>query len=318
MSLADLGPMRIRIPTFLRPTYDLLSRTIKAWTAHESSRVGAALAYFTAFSMAPMLLVAIAIAGMVFGRDAARAEVNVQLAATLGPAGAEVVNGLLDRTSEASSGVIATIIGLVTFLLGATKLFAELKATLNRIWDAPKPKRRGIVFMLRSRFLAFCMVLGIGFVLLILLVLSASLTGLQSVLADDLGAPFLVRVLDTLVSVVVTTGLFALMYRVLPDVDVKWRDVGVGAFVTAMLFAVGRLAIGLYMGGSSIDSAYGAAGSFVIMLVWIYYSLLIFLFGAEFTHVYAMHRREIRGRDASPVSGAGPDEDRAQAPANVP
>ena len=301
--------MKVSVPAFLRPIGRLLWKTKKDWVSHESARIGAAMAYYTAFSMAPMLLIAIAMAGMVFGRDAARAEVHVQLVAALGPAGAEVVNGLLDQTGDGSSGVLATIIGLVTLLAGATKLFAELKATLNRIWDAPKPEKRGVRFLLRTRFLAFAMVLVIGLVLLLLLVLSASLSGLQALLAEDLGVPFLVRLLDTLISILVTTGLFALIYRVLPDVDVSWRDVGVGAFATAVLFALGRMIIGLYMGSSSIDSAYGAAGAFVVMLVWIYYSAQILLFGAEFTHVYALHRRGLR--DGSPMPGPDGDTDPA-------
>lgn len=304
--------MKIVIPAFLRPTWRLLKSTVDAWDAHESPRVGAALAYYSALSMAPMLLIAIAVAGMVFGRDAARAEVSTQLNAALGPAGAEVVNGLLDQTRDGSTGVVATIIGLVTLLGGATNLFAALHATLNRIWEVPKPANAGVLFVLRRRFLAFCMVLGIGFLLLVLLVISASLSGLQAVLADDLGVPFLVRLLDVVISVLVTTGLFALLYRVLPDTKVTWRDVGMGAFVTALLFAIGRMLIGWYMGTTSIASAYGAAGSFVVMLVWLQYSAQILLLGAEFTHVYALHRREVRGARVRP--GSQPDPGRGQPP----
>lgn len=302
--------MKVVLPTPLRSAWRLLSRTAAAWDAHESPRVGAALAYYTALSMAPMLLIAIALAGMVFGRDAARAAVSARLDAALGPAGAEVVNGLLDQTRDGRTGVMATVIGLVTLLVGATSLFAALHATLNRIWEVPRPAKVGVLFVLRRRFLAFCMVLGIGLMLLVMLVISAALSGLQGVLPDDLGAPFLARLVDTLVSVLVTTGLFAMLYRVLPDAPVSWRDVGVGAFVTALLFAVGRLVIGLYMGSTSIASAYGAAGSFVVMLVWIHYSAQILLFGAEFTHVHALHRRSIR----SARSGGG----LAAAPARAP
>lgn len=299
--------MKLVVPGSIRLAWRLLSSTVKAWDAHESARVGAALAYYTALSMAPMLLIAIAVAGMVFGRDVARAEVSTQLHAALGPAGAEVVNGLLDQTRDGSTGVLATIIGLLTLLGGATNLFAALHATLNRIWDVPRPAKVGVLFVLRRRFLAFCMVLVIGFLLLVLLVISAGLSGLQSVMAEGMAAMVLVRLLDTVVSVMVTTGLFALLYRVLPDTSVTWRDVGVGAFVTAMLFALGRLLIGWYLGTTSIASAYGAAGSFVVMLVWIHYSAQILLLGAEFTHVHALHRREVRGaRD-----GAGRTSDPA-------
>lgn len=303
--------MKLVVPGSIRLAWRLLSSTVKAWDAHESARVGAALAYYTALSMAPMLLIAIAVAGMVFGRDVARAEVSTQLHAALGPAGAEVVNGLLDQTRDGSTGVLATIIGLLTLLGGATNLFAALHATLNRIWDVPRPAKVGVLFVLRRRFLAFCMVLVIGFLLLVLLVISAGLSGLQSVMAEGMAAMVLVRLLDTVVSVMVTTGLFALLYRVLPDTSVTWRDVGVGAFVTAMLFALGRLLIGWYLGTTSIASAYGAAGSFVVMLVWIHYSAQILLLGAEFTHVHALHRREVRGARDGAGMPSDPARDRA-------
>lgn len=266
---------------------DVLVETWKSWNAHHTPRIGAALAYYTAFSVAPILIIAIAVAGTVFGTDAARDEVIHQMRGMLGETGAKAVQEMLTSAHQGRKGGVAAIVGAVTLLIGASSLFAELQGALNVIWEAPPRAKAGILGKLRARFLSFAMVLVIGFLLLVSLVVSATLSGLQ----DSFGGltPFLAQSLNVLISLVATTILFGLIYKVLPDVEIAWKDVRVGAFVTAILFVIGKQLIGLYLGNSSLASTYGAAGSFVVMLAWIYYSAQLLLVGAEFTHVYA-HR----------------------------
>lgn len=266
---------------------DVLVETWKSWNAHHTPRIGAALAYYTAFSVAPILIIAIAVAGTVFGTDAARDEVIHQMRGMLGETGAKAVQEMLTSAHHGRKGGVAAIVGAVTLLIGASSLFAELQGALNVIWEAPPRAKAGILGKLRARFLSFAMVLVIGFLLLVSLVVSATLSGLQ----DSFGGltPFLAQSLNVLISLVATTILFGLIYKVLPDVEIAWKDVRVGAFVTAILFVIGKQLIGLYLGNSSLASTYGAAGSFVVMLAWIYYSAQLLLVGAEFTHVYA-HR----------------------------
>lgn len=266
---------------------DILVETWKSWNAHHAPRIGAALAYYTAFSVAPILIIAIAVAGTVFGTDAARDEVIHQMRGMLGETGAKAVQEMLTSAHQGRKGGVAAIVGAVTLLIGASSLFAELQGALNVIWEAPPRAKAGILGKLRARFLSFAMVLVIGFLLLVSLVVSATLSGLQ----DSFGGltPFLAQSLNVLISLVATTILFGLIYKVLPDVEIAWKDVRVGAFVTAILFVIGKQLIGLYLGNSSLASTYGAAGSFVVMLAWIYYSAQLLLVGAEFTHVYA-HR----------------------------
>lgn len=268
----------------------LLAQTGRAWRAHNASRIGAALAYYTAFSMAPLLLIAVAAASRIFGADAAQIAVNQQMVGLLGPAGAAVVAGMLESSRAPSSGALASAIGAATLLFGASRLFAELQDALNLIWGAPSTPHIGLIDAIRKRLLSFSMVLIIGFLLLVSLVVSAAVSGVQGAIAGIDPRPLVAQTADLLLSLLLTTVLFALVFRVLPDVDIAWRDVGVGAFATALFFALGKLGIGLYLGNSSIGSTYGAAGSFAVMLVWIYYSAQLILFGAEFTRVYATHR----------------------------
>ncbi len=270
----------------------LLTETWRTWNAHNTPRIGAALAYYTVFSMAPILVIAIAVAGMVFGADAARAEVSVQLQGLLGEAGAKTIEEVIKNADRGHTGIVATVIGAVTLLVGASSIFGELQGALNLIWSAPPARPRGLLSMLQNRFLSFAMVLVIGFLLLVSLVVSATLSGLQGTLGGLIASPALAQVLNVVVSVLVTTSLFALIYKVLPDVQIAWHDVGVGAFVTSLLFALGKQLIGLYLGNSALASAYGAAGSFAVLLVWIYYSAQLILLGAEFTHVYANSREK--------------------------
>ncbi len=268
----------------------VMLQTWRGWNAHNGRRIGAALAYYTAFSMAPILIIAIAVAGTVFGADAARDEVSHQMQGLLGAEGAEAVQAMITNAHGDGSGVIATVIGAVTLLLGASSLFGELQSALNLIWNAPAPKKHGIGVLVRARVMSFAMVLVIGFLLLVSLVVSATLSGLQGTIGVQ-WSPLIAQLVNLLVSLVVTTVLFALIFKVLPDVKVAWRDVAVGAFATAVMFALGKQLIGLYLGNSSVGSAYGAAGSFVVMLVWIFYSAQLILLGAEFTFAFA-HRHD--------------------------
>ncbi len=277
------------MPKVLGQVTGMLKETWKSWNAHDAPRIGAALAYYTTFSMAPILVIAIAVAGMVFGADAARDQVSDQMQGMLGATGAEAIEDMILNARYDGGGVVATIIGTVTLLLGSSSLFAELQSALNLMWGAPPPRKTGIMKMIRTRFLSFAMVLVIGFLLLVSLVISASLSALGDVLGGFVSTPVVAQTLNVVISLVVTTALFALIYKVLPDVKIAWSDVAVGAFVTALLFALGKQLIGLYLGNSSIASTYGAAGSLAVMLVWIYYTAQLILFGAQFTQVYA-HR----------------------------
>lgn len=271
---------------FFRQTGHILAQTAKAWNAHDAPQMGAALAYYTLFSMAPILIIAIAVAGLLFGVDAARDGVSHQMEGMLGVTGAAAVQEIIANAGRRGSSIGATVIGTATLLFGATSLFGELRSALNTIWGAPPAGRKFLNGFLHARFLSFAMVLVIGFLLLVSLLVSAALSGLAAWF-DFASSQVLAQVVDIVLSLAVTTVLFALIYKVLPDVDIAWRDVGVGAVVTAVLFAIGKLLIGLYIGNSALASGYGAAGSFVVLLVWVYYSAQILLFGAEFTHVYA-------------------------------
>jgi membrane protein len=253
--------------------------------------MGAAIAYYTLFSIAPLLIIVIAVAGFVYGEEAAQGQIFEQLRGLLGPEGATAIEGLVKSASEPAKGTFATIAGIVTLVVGATTVFAELQSDLDRIWKAPAaPKATGIWKLLRTRLLSFGLVLGLGFLLLVSLVLSAALSALGSFYGGFFGSlEWLLQVVNFVVSFAVITVLFAMIYKLLPRVDISWRDVWIGAAVTALLFDIGKFALGLYLGKSSVVSGFGAAGSLVVLLIWVYYSAQIFLLGAEFTWAYA-HR----------------------------
>jgi membrane protein len=210
--------------------------------------------------------------------------------------GAGAVEEMLKNAHQAGSGVVATLVGALTLLIGATSLFGELQSALNLIWNAPPPKKMGILTWLRRRFLSFAMVLVIGFLLLVSLGVSAVISGVQGVMGGLGAAPLVAQAVNVIVSLLVTSTLFALLFKVLPDVDIAWQDVRRGAFVTAVLFAIGKQLIGVYLGNSSLASAYGAAGSFAVVLVWVYYSAQLILLGAEFTQVYAHRHGSMVGK----------------------
>ncbi len=261
---------------------------LRAWWDDDALRLGASLSYYTLFALAPVLLVATAVAGIVFGAEAVAGEIAGQLDQLVGPDGARAVQGLLEGASHRRSGILASILGSITFVVAATGAFLELQAALNTIWRVtPNPQKNLRAFVL-DRVRSFSLVVAIGFLLMVSLAVTAALAALSAWLASrSPDVPFAWILVNVLVSVVVTTALFALLYRVLPDVRLRWRDVTTGAFVTAILFTAGQQVIGLYLGQSSVASSYGAAGSVMILLLWVYYSCQILLFGAEFTRVYA-------------------------------
>jgi membrane protein len=277
----------------LRPIGRLFVESFKGWQSHNAARVAAALTYYTLFSMAPLLIVAVAIAGVVLGTQAAQAELSAQIQQYIGEGAAKFILGLLEGAAKPSSGIIATVISIITILLGATGLFGELQGGLNTIWDVPVPASKGllagIIDLLKHRLIDFLLVLGVGVLLLASAVITTLLSTFINAVSSE-SSPLrynMIQILSFVVAFAIATVGFAIVYRVLPDTFVSWRDVWIGAAVTSILFNVGRLLIGIYLSIGSATSAYGAAGSLVALLLWINYSAQIFLFGAEFTHVYA-------------------------------
>jgi membrane protein len=267
----------------------LTKRSVVAWVDDYASSMGAALAYYTLFAIAPLLIIAIAAAGLVFGQEAARGEVVAQIQGLIGREGAIAVQGLLKSANDPARSLFATMVSIITLLIGATTVFAELQSDLDRIWRVPAPeKANGMWTLLRTHLLSFGLVLGLGFLMLVSLLLSAAIAAFgkwRGVYFE--GWETLLNALNVSISFVITTLLFAMIYKFMPRARIAWRDVWVGAAVTAILFEVGKLLIGLYLGRSSVASGFGAAGSLVVLLVWVYFSAQIFLLGAEFTWVYA-------------------------------
>ncbi|MDP9899159.1 YihY/virulence factor BrkB family protein [Variovorax ginsengisoli] len=276
---------------------DLCKQAVISWKNDYAPSMGAALAYYTVFSVAPLLLIAISVAGLVFGQDAARGEIFAQLSGMMGAQGALAVQGMLEAVNKPTEGVVATVIGVTLLVVGATTVFGELQDSMDRIWRAPvRVQSSGIVSLLKVRLLSFSMIMGIGFLLMVSLVASAALSALGKWWSPLFGGwETLAQLVNFTFSFAMVTVAFAMIYKLLPRVRVQWRDVWVGAAVTALLFTVGKHLIGLYIGKSSVASGYGAAGSLVVVLVWVYYSAQIFLLGAEFTWVYAHAYGSLKG-----------------------
>ena len=268
--------------------FDLFKQAFTEFGEDKAQRLGAALAYYTIFSLAPLLLIAIAIAGVVFGREAAQGEIFSQLRGVLGEQAASGVQEMVKSAAKPKTGTLATVVGIVTLLFGAAGVFGQLKDALNTIWNVEPKKKSGILGLLKDRFLSFAMVLGTGFLLLVSLVIDSAVAAAGHFIGDRLpGGETLWQGVQLIVSLAVVTLLFALIFRFLPDIHPTWRDVWFGAVFTAVLFVVGKFALGLYLGKSAVGSSYGAAGSLVVLLLWVYYSAQILFFGAEFTQVYA-------------------------------
>jgi len=278
----------------------VLVTAFNGWLDDRAASMGAAIAFCTLFSMAPMLLLIIAVAGLVFGPDAARGALMGQLEGLMGREGAAALQAMIASAGHPVSGTIATIVAVGTLIVGATTVFAELQASLNVIWKAEPPKEPSIVWLVRVRLLSLSLIGAIGFLLLVSLVVSAALTALSNYLAGIMpGLDIIMQVVNLLISLAVITTLFAMIYKVLPDVKIPWRDVWFGSFITAVMFSVGKLLIGLYLGSSNVASAYGAAGALVVVLMWVYYSSQIFLFGAEITRAFSLFQGSRAGRHAA-------------------
>jgi membrane protein len=270
--------------------FTLIKESFQEWQKDGALDLGAALAFYTIFSLAPLLLVALAVAGLLWDRGQIQGQLIAQIQGLMGPQGAQAVQTMLANAGQHGSGVLATVIGVVTILFGATGVFVQLQNALNRVWNVEAKPGLGIWSFVKTRLISFGMVLGVGFLLLVSLVVSTAVSAVGKWATGLLpGSETLMQVLTFAVSFALITFLFALMYKYLPDVEIGWRDVWVGAVVTALLFTLGKFLIGLYLGKSSIASTYGAAGSLVVVLLWIYYSSQILFLGAEFTQVYATH-----------------------------
>jgi membrane protein len=286
----------------LSTSWRLAKQAAVVWSDDYAPSMGAALAYYTTFSAAPLLLIVVSVAGLVFGEEAARGEIFAQLRGMIGTEGAVAVQGLLESVSKPKEGILATLIGVTVLLIGATTVFAELQDSLDRIWRAPvRTRSSGLWTLLRARILSFGMILGIGFLLMVSLVVSAALSALGRWWAPFFGAwEVALQGANLLVSFALITVIFALIYKVMPRARVEWRDVWIGAAVTALLFSIGKSLIGLYIGRSGVTSGFGAAGSLAVLLIWVYYSAQIFLLGAEFTWVYAHSHGSRRGEATTP------------------
>lgn len=270
----------------------LLKDSFTAWNKDNAPRLGAALAFYTILSISPLVILVVAIVSFVFERSSAQAHLLDQVQALVGSEGRTAVQSMLASGQKASSGVIATLIGLATLLFGASGVFGELRSALNTIWRTQPKERSGIWGMLRERVFSFGMVFSVGFVLLVSLLASAGLAAMTKFFSALVPLPvILLASLNFAVSFLGIALLFALILKYVPETEVQWSDVRIGATVTAFLFTIGKSLLGLYLGKASPGSAYGAAGSLVVMVIWIYYSAQIFFFGAEFTHIYALSRR---------------------------
>ncbi|HET9622277.1 MAG TPA: YihY/virulence factor BrkB family protein [Kofleriaceae bacterium] len=270
---------------------DVLKETGNDWIDDKAPRLAASLALYTLMSLAPLLILAVSVAGLMFGDDAARGQIAHQLSGVLGAKGALAIQDILANAKAPSSGVLGTVVGLALALFGASGVFGELQGTLNTIWDVDTKPGRGVMGFLRDRFFSFTLVLGVAFLLLVSLVLSAVLATVGAYFEHRLpGGSVMWQIVNFGVSFGVTTLLFAMIYKIVPDVTIQWRDVWIGALATAALFTLGKLGIALYVGRSTVASPFGAAGSLVALVVWVYYSAQILFFGAELTQVYARRR----------------------------
>jgi membrane protein len=273
----------------LKQLGELIRKTAGAWSDDYAPSMGAALAYYSLFSAAPLLIITIAVAGLFFGQEAAQGEIVGRIQGLIGRESAIVVQGLLKSASNPTRNIFAMAVSIITLVIGATTVFAELQSDLDRIWRVPAPaKENSMLTLIRSRLLSFGLVLGLGFLLLVSLVVSAAIA-VAGTWWNGLfkGWELLLRALDFSVFIACSTLLFAMIYKIIPRAGIAWRDVWTGATATALLFGIGKSLIGLYLGTTGVASGFGAAGSLVVLLVWVYFAAQIFLFGAEFTWVYS-------------------------------
>ena len=294
----------------LKQFFQLVKKSVFAWIDDYAPSMGAAISYYTVFSIAPLMIIVIAVAGFVWGREAVQGEIIGQLSGLIGQEGATGIQALIESADKPAKGIVATVISIGVLVVGATTVFAELQSALDRIWKAPQAQQMsGVWATLRSRLLSLGFILGLGFLILVSLISSAAVAALGTWASGILpGWKMLLYLINTGVSLAVTTVLFAMIYKVMPQVKVGWRDVWVGAGVTSILFEVGKLLIGLYIGKSSVTSSFAAAGSLVVLLVWVYYSAQIFLLGAEFTWAYANDHGSLSKPEKRPAADAHSSE----------
>jgi len=294
-------------------------RAVQDWWNDNCLRLAASLAYYTALSLAPLVLLIVGVVGLVLDRQQVGYHLTTQLEGLLGPAGRELVTSILAATNP-QKGALATVIGLITLFIGATAVFSELQATLNLIWEVrPAPTNgvwAGIWALLRERIFSLTLVLALAFLLLVSLIISAALAGAAALLHGPEQA-LLSRLLEITVSLLVLTFVFTLLYKYVPDAEISWHDVWLGGLITAVLFTIGKTAIGFYLGQASVGSAYGAAGSLVVLLVWVYYSALIMFLGAEFTHAWATRHGDVTPQPHA-IAGAAPQTKSEAATDHIP
>jgi membrane protein len=288
-----------------RTLWSIAKDTVVNFINDRAMTRGAAIAYYTTFSLAPMLLLVIAIAGLVFGREAVQGAVLGELGGLMGQDGAKALEEMIQSASNVGSGIAATIISVVLLVIAATTVLAELQDALNVIWNAPVSQSSGLWGLVRARLLSLALIGAIAFLLLVSLAVSAALTAFSGYIGGP-EASVLLEALNFVVSYAVLTLLFALIYKILPDRRLSWRQVGVGAAVTAALFTLGKFAIGFYLGASDLASSYGAAAALILVLIWVYYSAQIFLLGAEFTKAYAFGREDPSAAQGRPDPIAQP------------
>jgi membrane protein len=294
----------------LGEAWAIVKQTAREWARDDASRLAASLAFYTLLSLAPLVIIAVSVAGLLFGTEAARGRIASELSALVGPSAAVGIQAVVASARSQTSGALGTIVGIVTLLVGASGVFGELQYALDTIWEVRVKPGRGIIGEIRDRFLSFTMVLVVAFLLLVSLLLSAALSAVGHVFSSALpGGELFWQVANFFFSLAMVTGLFALIFKFVPDVQIHWSDVWPGAAVTALLFTIGKSLLGFYLGRASIGSSYGAAGSLVVLVVWVYYSAQIMFFGAEFTQVQARrHGREIRPSARAEVLRRGPRE----------
>lgn len=322
MSVATQTGAQIRAKTpprggLVKTAWSVIKDTATDWSDDKAATLAAALAYYTLLSLAPLIVLAVAIAGLAFGEEAARGQISEQIGSLVGAQASEAIETIARNANAPDTGVLSTVIGIVVLLFGASGVFGELQTSLNTIWEVEPKPGRGILGMLKDRFFSFTMVLGVAFLLLVSTVLSAAIASLGTFLEHTLpGGEALWSVLNFAISLGIVTLLFALIYKVIPDAKIHWRDVWVGAGVTAVLFTIGKLLVGLYLGKSTFVSSYGAAGSIVALVVWVYYSSQVVFLGAEFTQVYARRfgshiepsKDALKKEDAETAKQEGADE----------
>ena len=269
--------------------FSLLKQTASEWMEDDAPSLGAALAYYTVFSLAPLMTIAIAIAGFFFGKEAAQGQIFDELRGLLGKEGGKAVEEMVQSAgAQPTAGIVATIISVIILLFGASGVFGQLQASLNKMWGVKPKPGRGVLGMIKDRLLSFGFTLVVGFLLLVSLMLTAGVALMANWLGGLMpGSETLAQILNLGLSLVMITLLFAMIFKFLPDAKIAWRDVWIGAFLTALLFTIGKFALGIYLGKSGVASSYGAAGSLIVLLLWVYYSSQILFFGAEFTQVYA-------------------------------